>query len=65
MEIFLFITWILFGLLGCYIYNKNITYDAPWLKYVWNFIVCSMGWIGFMVACLTWLTLKLDNTKKS
>lgn len=58
MVIF-WLIWFFCGILGCLIYNKTITYEASWLKYVWNFIVCGCGIVGLLVACLTWLSLKI------
>ena len=55
--------WLLFGVLGCLIYNKHFTYESKELKYVWNIIVCPMGIVGLFVACLTWITFKLDKKK--
>lgn len=64
MTVLWILIWFVCGILGCLVFNKHFKYEEPWLKYVWNFLVCSMGWIGLMVAGLSWLTIKLDNTKK-
>lgn len=57
------IIWFALGSLGCYIYNKNIKYEEPWLKYLWNVLVFSMGLFGLECAILTWLGIKLDKKK--
>ena len=63
MWIVFCLVWLLCGVLGCIIYNSILTYEEKWLKYVWNFIVCPMGFIGLMLSCLTWVTFKFDKKK--
>jgi len=64
--------WFISGILGILIYNKIVTYESIYLKYIWNTMVFLCGVFGLFTAILTWfdslmsvkLTLFRDRISK-